>query len=56
MCCLAHRGSTGGFLLLQIFRDVFFAPRDLHWQAAYCICEPSFLIHHGGYHNLFVCP
>ena len=28
------------------------APMALHRQAAYCICESSFLINHGGY--LFV--
>ena len=32
------------------------APRDLHRQAAYSICESSFLLHHGSYHHLFVCP
>ena len=31
------------------------APRDLHRRAAYSICESSFLIHHGGYHDLFIC-
>ena len=33
----------------------YWAPRDLHRRAAYSICESSFLIHHGVYHNLFVC-
>ena len=28
----------------------------LHRRAAYSICESSFLIHHGIYHDLFVCP
>ena len=32
------------------------APRDLHRRAAYSFCESSFLIHHGIYHDLFVCP
>ena len=27
----------------------------LHRRAAYSICESSFLIHHGIYHDLFVC-
>ena len=34
----------------------YLAPRDLHRRAACSICEPSFLIHHGGNHDLFVCP
>ena len=29
------------------------APRDLHRRTAYLICKSSFLIHHGGYHDLF---
>ena len=33
----------------------YLAPRDIHRRAAYSICEFSFLIHHGGYHGLFVC-
>ena len=32
------------------------APRDLCRRTAYCISESSFWIHHGGYHNAFVCP
>ena len=32
----------------------YFAPRDLHRRAAYSICESSFMIHHGGCHDLFV--
>ena len=35
---------------------IYRAPRDLHRRAAYSICESSFLIHHGIYHDLFVCP
>ena len=31
------------------------APRDLHCRAAYSICESWVLIHHGVYHDLFVC-
>ena len=34
----------------------YWAPRDLHCRAAYSFCESSFLIHHGIYHYLFVCP
>ena len=34
----------------------YLAPRDLHRRAAYSIFESLFLIHHGGYHDLFVCP
>ena len=33
----------------------YLAPRDLR-RVAYSICESSFLIHHGGYHDVFVCP
>ena len=33
----------------------YLAPRVLHRRAAYSICESSFLIHHGGYHDLFIC-
>ena len=34
----------------------YWAPRDLHRRAAYSFYESSFLIHHGIYHDLFVCP
>ena len=34
----------------------YLAPRYLHRRASYSICESSFLINHGGYHGLFVCP
>ena len=34
VCCLAHQGSTGGFLLLRVSVS-FSAPRDLHSRAAY---------------------
>ena len=33
-----------------------FGAHDLHRRAAYSICESSFLIHHGGNRDLFVCP
>ena len=46
------------FLLLYFTPELvsYLTPRDLHRRAAYSICESSFLIHHGGYHDLFVCP
>ena len=35
----------------------YLAPRDLISPGSLLnICESSFLIHHGGYHDLFVCP
>ena len=34
----------------------YLAARDLHRRAAFSICESSFLIHHGVYHDSFVCP
>ena len=34
----------------------YWALRDLHRRTAYSIYESSFLIHHGVYHDLFVCP
>ena len=57
VCCLAHPGSTGVFCF-SIAPDLVshLAPSDLHRWVAYSICESSFLIHHGGYHDLFVCP
>ena len=55
VCCLAHRDSPGVFLLLRISVS-YWAPRDLHRRAAYRICESSFLIHHSGYNDVFVCP
>ena len=30
MCCLVHRGTTGDFLLLQIFSCVVWQTRDFH--------------------------
>ena len=61
MCCLAHQGSTGVFFFLFFFFLLrisvsYAAPRDLHRRTAYSICECSFLNHHDGYHDLFVCP
>ena len=50
VCCLAHRGSTGVFLLLRISVS-YLAHRDLHRRTTYWICESSFLIHHGGFHD-----
>ena len=34
----------------------YLAPMNLHRREACSICESSFLIHHGIYHDLFVCP
>ena len=34
VCCLAHRGSTGVFLLLRVSLS-YSVPRDLHRRAAY---------------------
>ena len=34
VCCLAHRGPTGVFLLLRVSVK-YSAPRDLHRQASY---------------------
>ena len=45
-----------GVLLLQIFSDVVWRQVLSIRRAAYCICESSFLIHLGRYHDLFVCP
>ena len=53
MCCLAHRGSTAVFRLLN-FTISCLAPMDFNGWTTYCICESSFLIHLGDYHNLFV--
>ena len=56
-------GVSGVFFFVFVFFFFFFwtsvsysAPRDLHRRTAYLIYESSFLIHHGGYHELFVCP
>ena len=53
VCCLAHRGPIGVFLLLRLVG--YSAPRDLHRRAAYSICESCVLIHQDVYHDLFVC-
>ena len=39
VCCLAHRGSTVGFLLLQCFSGVFRHPRDLQVWVATRFCR-----------------
>ena len=40
VCCLAHRGSTVGFLLLQCSSGVVRHPRDLHVSVATrCFCR-----------------
>ena len=54
MCCLAHRGSAGVFLSLQIFINVVWHRGISSRRVAYCLCQSSFLIHHGNYHNSFV--
>ena len=38
VCCLAHRGSTVGFLLLQCSSGVFRRPGDLWVSVATCFC------------------
>ena len=48
VCCLAHRGSTDVYLLLRI------SGISIVGQLTESV-ESSFLIHHGGYHDLFVC-
>ena len=55
VCCLANRDSTSVFLLLQIFSDVVWRP-GISIAGQHIVSEFSFLIHNGGYHNLFVCP
>ena len=49
---LSHRGSTGVFSFAPELVS-YWAPRDLNRRAAYSICESSFYIHHGVYHDLF---
>ena len=39
VCCLAHRGSTVGFLLLQCFGGVVRHPRDLQVSVATRFCR-----------------
>ena len=39
VCCLAHRGSTVGFLLLQCFSGVVRHPRDLQVSVATRFCR-----------------
>ena len=39
VCCLAHRGSTVGFPLLQCSSDVVRHPRDLQVSVAACFCR-----------------
>ena len=39
VCCLAHRGSTVGFLLLQCSSDVVRHPRDLRVSVATRSCR-----------------
>ena len=48
VCCLAHRGSTSVFSLLQIFSNVVWRP--VLYIAAKLIVSvsPRFFIYHGG--------
>ena len=39
VCCLTHRGSTVGFLLLQCSSGVVQHPRDLQVSIATCFCR-----------------
>ena len=52
---LAQRVSTGVFRMLQIFSNDVWRPGN---SIAGELIETmsSFLIHHGGYHDVFVCP
>ena len=43
------------FLLLKIFSDVVWGP-GISTSGSLLYFESSFLIQHGGYHDLFVCP
>ena len=55
--CLSVAWSTGVQLVFFSFAPElvsYMAPRDRHRRAAYSICESSFFIHRGGYHDLFV--
>ena len=51
--------NTAGHLMVhqRRFPELvgYSAPRDLHRQAAYSVCESWFLIHQDIYHDLFVC-
>ena len=49
VCCLAHRGSTGVFLLLRVSVSYSATIIGQLTESA----ESSFLIHQGCYHDLF---
>ena len=57
VCCLAHRGLTGVFLLLRIFSKLFGAQGSRHLGISIVgqltKSVSSFLIYHGGYHDLW---
>ena len=50
-------GLPGSFWCFSFAPELvgYSAPRDLHRQAAYSICESCFLIHQDVYHDLFIC-
>ena len=59
VCCLAHRGSTGVFFFSFApgFSKLFGAQGSpLSGSLLNPLSPPAFLIHQGGYHDLFVCP
>ena len=56
VCCLAYRSSTGVSLLLRIFRKILGAQGSPSSGSLLNLQVLVFLIHHGGYHYLFVCP
>ena len=49
VCCLAHRGSTVGFLLLQCSSGVVWHPGDLRCRSQHVPVESSSLLHHSIY-------
>ena len=50
VCCLAYQGSAGVFFFCSGVIKLFGAQGSPS-SAAYSICQSSFLIHHGGYHD-----
>ena len=46
MCFSAHRGSTGGFLLLQYPSGVVLQLRDIQMSQHVVSVESSYLIHY----------
>ena len=56
---------VGKWIRISIYDHIFYTILSFklkheqcknHRRAAYSICESSFLIHHGFYHDLIVCP